>query len=235
LKDEEQRLVRHVGSIIILVRHGETSWNKKLLLQGRTDVSLSDKGRKQAKTLSSTLSSVPISSIHSSPLVRALETAEILGAPHGITPEADDGLAEISFGDWEGKSHEDLRRETPEQYEKWIVNPKEVLVPEAETLNDAQFRVTRSFERIKAKNEGKVTMIVGHGGINRILLLTLLQADLDSFWRLRQDTACLNLVEFSDGSPRISLVNSTAHFGTDYQQIVKEAMSRAKISTEDQN
>ncbi len=225
----------HVGSITILVRHGETPWNKKLLLQGRTDVSLSDKGREQTRTLSSTLSSVPISSIYSSPLSRAFETAQILSAPHGIVPEIDDGLAEISFGDWEGKSHEILRKEAPEQYKKWIANPKEMLVPRAERLNDAQSRVMRSFERIVKKNEGKVTIIVGHGGINRILLLTILQADLDAFWRLRQDTTCLNLIEFSDGAPRISLINSTAHFGTDYQQTVREAMTRSRISIEHQD
>jgi broad specificity phosphatase PhoE len=227
--------VKRVGSIALLVRHGETLWNEKQLLQGRTDVALCDKGREQARILSSSLTPIPIFSIYSSPLSRALETAEIIGLPHKITPKADDGFVEINFGDWEGKSHEALRREVPEQYERWIINPKGVTVRGAERLDDAQTRVIQSLESIIKENEGRVVLIVGHGGINRILLLTLLQADLGAFWRIRQDTTCVNLIEFSDGMPRVNLMNCTAHFKTDYQQIMKAAMTRTRISAKDQN
>lgn len=216
-------------SIIILVRHGETMWNEKRLLQGRTDIALGDKGREQAKVLSSALSSVPLRSVYCSPLARAAETAEILSYPHRISPKIDEGFIEINFGEWEGRTPEALGQDYPRQYERWLVNPNDVTVAKAELLGDVQNRVMRSFERIAEENEGNVVCIVGHGGINRVLLLSLLQADLGAFWRLRQDTACLNLIEFSDDIPRISLLNCTAHFKKDYTQIVKEAMIRMKI------
>jgi len=220
-------------SIILLVRHGETPWNEKRLLQGRTDVALCDGGREQAEVLSSALSSVPLRATYCSPLARAAETAKILSSSHRISPKIDEGFIEINFGEWEGKTPEALRRDYPRQYERWLVNPKDVTVAKAELLRDVQTRVMRSFEHIAEENENGVVCIVGHGGINRVLLLSLLQADLGAFWRLRQDTACLNLIELSDDIPRITLLNSTAHFKKDYTQIVEEAMIRMKIQVEE--
>ena len=218
---------------MLLVRHGETLWNERRLLQGRTDIALCERGREQAKVLSSALTSIPFSSIYCSPLSRAKETAEILALPHGLTPIADQGFAEISFGDWEGKSHESLALEAGEEYAQWIIKPTEVTVAGAERLEEAQTRAMRSLDKIVRENKKRVLVVVGHGGINRVILLSLLEADLGAFWRMRQDTTCVNLIEFSDDIPRISLLNCTAHFKTDYTQIVKSAMSRNRIPLED--
>jgi broad specificity phosphatase PhoE len=210
-------------------------WNERRLLQGRTDIALCEKGREQAKILSSALTSIPFSSIYCSPLSRAKETAEILAMPHDLTPRPDQGFVEISFGDWEGKSHESLAKKAGEQYAQWIIKPTEVTVAGAEQLKEAQARAMRSLEKIVRENEKRVVVVVGHGGINRVILLSLLEADLGAFWRMRQDTTCVNLIEFSDDIPRISLLNCTAHFKTDYTQIVKTAMTRNRISLEDQS
>lgn len=218
-----------MGTIITLVRHGETPWNRSRLLQGRSDIALCDRGRQQAEVLSSALSSIPFHSVYCSPLARATETAKILSKPHRISPKIDMGFIEINFGEWEGKTPETLSQSYPGQYERWLVNPNEVTVAKAEPLAEAQTRVVHSLERIAEENENSVVCIVGHGGINRVLLLSLMQADLGAFWRLRQDTACLNLIEILDDIPRINLLNSTAHFTNDYAQIVKEAMIRMKI------
>ena len=213
-----------------MVRHGETLWNERRLLQGRTDIALSDKGQEQAKVLSSALASIPFSSIYCSPLSRAKDTAQILGIPHGLAPKTDRGFLEISFGVWEGKSHDFLAKDAGEQYAQWIVNPTEVTVAGAERLEEAQRRAMRSLEQIVGENEKRTVVVVGHGGINRIILLSLLEADLGAFWRIRQDTTCVNLIEFSDDIPKISLLNCTSHFETDYTQIVKAAMVRTRIS-----
>jgi len=222
-------------AIVVLTRHGETLWNEMRLLQGRTDVALSDAGREQARALSAALASIPLSSIYCSPLSRARETAEILAVPRKIVPKVDEGFVEINFGEWEGKSHSALRKEFPEQYERWLIDPTQVIVPRAERLSDVQARVMHSFERIVQENDGKAIAIVGHGGVNRALLLSLLQANSEAFWRLRQDIACLNLIELSDGIPKISLLNSTVHLKVDYLQLVKEAATRAQISLENQS
>jgi len=200
------------------------------LIQGRTDVALSDTGREQAKILSAALASIPFASIHCSPLLRARETAEILSRPHTMMPRVDEGFVEVNFGSWEGKTHSALREEFQEKYDRWLVDPGSVDVPGAERLSDVQARVVRSFERVAEENDGKVVVVVGHGGVNRALLLSLLQANSGAFWRLRQDLACLNLIELSDGVPRVCLLNSTAHLKTDYRQLVEEAAVRTKIS-----
>jgi len=226
--------MRQSKAIILLARHGETLWNEMRLIQGRTDVALSDAGREQARALLTALAPIPLASIYCSPLMRARETAEILGMPHKMTPMIDEGFVEVNFGEWEGKTHSELRNKFPDRYEKWLIDPGQVYVPGAERLSDVQSRVMHSFQRIIEENDGKVLAVVGHGGVNRTLLLSLLQANLASFWRLRQDIACLNLIELSDGMPKINLVNSTAHFKTDYWQLLKEAADRAHISLEKQ-
>jgi len=222
--------VRQSNAIVLLARHGETLWNEMRLLQGRTDVALSDIGREQARALADALASIPLFSIHCSPLLRARETAEVLATPHKIVPTINEGFIEINFGEWEGKSHTALRRDCPELYQKWLIDPTQVDVPGAERLSDVQARVMRSLERIVWENNGKIVAVVGHGGVNRTLLLSLLDARSEAFWRLRQDVACLNMIELSEGTPRISLLNSTAHLKTDYSQLVKEAAARSGIS-----
>jgi len=222
--------MRQLNAIVVLARHGETLWNEMRLIQGRTDIALSDVGREQARALSTALASIPFASIYCSPLIRARETAEILSVPHKITPRIDDGFLEVNFGEWEGKTHRELREKFPEHYERWLIDPGQVCVPRAELLSDVQSRVMRSFQRVTEENDGKVVAVVAHGGVNRALLLSLLQANSGAFWRLRQDVACLNLIELSDGMPKICLLNSTAHLKTDYWQLVKEAAARAHIS-----
>jgi alpha-ribazole phosphatase len=216
--------------LVLLARHGETLWNEMKRIQGRTDVSLSGVGREQAKALSSALASIRLSSIYCSPLLRAKETAEILAEPHKFEPKIDEGLIEINFGEWEGQTHSALRERFPEQYERWLIDPSQVDVPKSERLTDVQARVMRSFQRITEENNGKAVAVVGHGGVNRALLLSLLQARSEAFWRLRQDVACLNVIEVSRGIPRISLLNSTAHLKTDYSQLIWEAATRCGIS-----
>ena len=147
-----------------------------------------------------------------------------------MMPRVDEGFVEVNFGSWEGKTHSALREEFQEKYDRWLVDPGSVDVPGAERLSDVQARVVRSFERVAEENDGKVVVVVGHGGVNRALLLSLLQANSGAFWRLRQDLACLNLIELSDGVPRVCLLNSTAHLKTDYRQLVEEAAVRTKIS-----
>jgi len=225
---------RKLNAVVLLARHGETLWNEMRLIQGRTDVALSDTGREQARALSAALASIPLSSIYCSPLVRARETANILATPHKIMPRVDEGFVEINFGEWEGKTHSALRKQFQEQYERWLIDPGQVDVPRAERLNDVQARVIQSFERIVMENEGKIATVVGHGGVNRALILSLMRANSGAFWRLRQDLACLNLIELSDGIPRICLLNSTSHLRTDYRLLVGEAAIRAGISLEKQ-
>lgn len=216
----------HVKAVVILARHGGTSWNNERRLQGRTDIGLSREGVDQVTSLSRALSSSPISNIYCSPLSRSKRTAEIISTPHGLTPCVKESFIEMSFGLWEGKTTDYLSTNYPDEFKNWLTHPGHVHIPEAEKLQDVQRRVFNGFMQVIEENHGKVVAIVGHGGVNRLLLLSLLDSDLEAFWRIRQDNACLNLIEMSESTCRVSLVNSTAHLMTDYATLVRQAQSR---------
>lgn len=214
------------NSIVILTRHGETAWNRTRRLQGRIDVSLSAEGIEEAKNLSVALSSVPLSEVYCSPLSRSKETAEILGSPHGLTPKVKDAFMEADYGSWEGKSTDYLRENFPHDFDKWMTQPTDVHIPNAENLECVRKRVVEGFMEVLNESDANVIAIVGHGGVNRALLLSLLNADLKSFWRIRQDNVCVNLIEVSGEVFRVSLLNSTVHLRTDYCALVEQARSR---------
>ena len=216
------------NSIVILARHGETIWNRTRRLQGRTDIDLSSEGMEEAKNLSDALSSVPLSEVYCSPLSRSRKTAEILGAPHGLTPKVRDAFLEVNYGSWEGKSTDYLRENFHEDFNKWMTHPTDVHIPDAEDLTSVRERVVEGFMEVLRENQSdtNVIAIVGHGGINRALLLFFLSADLAAFWRIRQDNVCVNLIEVSGDVFRVSLLNSTAHLRMDYRALVEQARSR---------
>ncbi len=211
---------------MILARHGGTAWNRTRRLQGRTDIPLSDSGVEEAKHLSSALASTPISSVYCSPLARSRQTAEILAEPHNLTPKPMADLIEVNFGTWEGKTTDYLRDSFPQDFQTWMTRPTSARIPGAEELKAVQKRALRCFAEIVRENDGKVTAMVGHGGVNRVLLLSLLGAELESFWRLRQDNVCVNLVEVSGDFYRVSLLNSIAHLEMNYLDLVNQAKSR---------
>ena len=219
-------LVICLEAVVILVRHGGTAWNSTRRLQGRTDIPLSDSGVEEAKRLSSALASAPISSVYCSPLARSRQTAEILAEPHILTPKPMDDLVEVNFGTWEGKTTDYLRENFPENFQTWMTRPTSARIPGSEELKAVQKRVLRCFTEIVRENDGKVAAMVGHGGVNRVLLLSLLGAELQSFWRLRQDNVCVNLIEVSGDVYRVSLLNSVAHLETNYVDLVNQAKSR---------
>ena len=96
-----------------MVRHGETDWNRQRRFQGRADQPLNEAGRGQARELAELLHGEPVSAVYTSPLRRALETAEILAGNFGLRPEPLDALLEIDVGAWEGLTIDEVRTTYP--------------------------------------------------------------------------------------------------------------------------
>ena len=99
-------------ALFYFLRHGETAWNAEGRLCGRTDVPLSDVGRRQAQLLAWRLQPIPVEALYSSPLERALETARLIGQAVGREPVVDQRLAELNYGAWEGRTFEEIKRTT---------------------------------------------------------------------------------------------------------------------------
>jgi broad specificity phosphatase PhoE len=127
---------------ILLVRHGETPWNREGRYQGRTDIPLSSEGERQVRALGERLAGIQIDVAIASPLSRARRTAEAILAHHTAPLELDDGLLEISHGKWEGQLASDLERDHAEMLGQWRDAPgRDVPAgPEAETLGDVERR-----------------------------------------------------------------------------------------------
>jgi broad specificity phosphatase PhoE len=183
---------------IYLVRHGQTAWNKEEVFRGRADISLNEVGRKEALLTGQCLGKVEVDSIFSSPLSRAIETAEAIARFHGKELLVSQGLIDIDFGQWQGLSHETVRERYGELYQRWKKNPHLVRFPEGESLGEVRKRALRAFDEILQDHIDETLVMVSHRVVNKTVLCGLLGLDNSHFWEIGQDTACINVLEFGD-------------------------------------
>jgi broad specificity phosphatase PhoE len=144
---------------VLLVRHGETDWNREHRWQGWADVPLNELGRRQAAELAGRLRGVRLDAVYSSDLRRAHETAELVAAEHGLPVVADPGLREIDVGSWSGLT----RPEIDERFGgEWPAD--------AETGEEHATRVRAAAARILRAHPGGTVLLVTHGGTIRALV-----------------------------------------------------------------
>ncbi len=182
---------------VLLVRHGETAWNREGRYQGRTDIPLSPEGEAQVAALGARLAHLPIAIAISSPLSRARRTAEAVLAGRSITLELDPGLLEISHGDWEGKLASDIELSHAEMFGTWRARPDRDVPagPNAETLGDVEGRAWPVLVRTIARlGPNDTALIAAHDAVNRALLCHVLGLPLSRVWMFRQAPATLNVL-----------------------------------------
>jgi probable phosphoglycerate mutase len=158
------------GAGIVLARHGETDDNvEPIRIQGFRDTPLNETGRRQATELGERLAGEGFASLWSSDLVRASETAEIVGAKLGLEPQLDSRLREGNRGDWEGRLWIEIERERPEGYAAWRRAGPAFRFPGGESLQEQSDRVLAALEDVRGA--GKLpTLVVTHGGSIRVTL-----------------------------------------------------------------
>ncbi len=195
---------------IILVRHGETEWNVAEIFRGRIDIELNETGIKQAELLAEYLSDVRIEAIYSSPLKRALRTAEMIADYHQLEVKIAPGLTDLDFGQWQGLPHQEVKGKYEELYTEWISRPDRVKMPAGESLNDVSKRVIGVVDEVIAKYEGTV-ILVSHRVVSKVIICALLGLDDSHFWNIRQDTC--GITAFTYENERFIL---TEHNNTSY-------------------
>jgi broad specificity phosphatase PhoE len=199
---------------IHLVRHGVTEWNRDGLVQGWTDVALSEDGRRQAARLALALRDVPIARIVTSDLGRAVETAEAIVRDRDVAVEKHPELREYHCGEWEGRAYLEIRAHDRERFWAWFNDP-ETPMPGGESMTTAGRRVApllaRLLEEMAGRTEGGSLVVVGHGGISRLLAAELLQMPLEVAKRLRLDNASISIFEPFLGGWALKLWNSVSH------------------------
>jgi phosphoserine phosphatase len=181
---------------ILLVRHGETSWNLEGRFQGRSDVPLNEKGKEQANALSLALKGECLTAIYCSPLVRAKETARLIKIFHPSVPlYEEEGLMEMDLGEFEGIEGPRWAAQYAEFRIAWKENPGSVRMPGGESLREVQVRALGALERIANAYPPETTLLLcSHNFVILTILCHALAIPLDRFRELRQGTAALNVL-----------------------------------------
>jgi alpha-ribazole phosphatase/probable phosphoglycerate mutase len=222
---------------LYLVRHGETEGSEVKRYKGSIDVPLSEKGIRQmeqvAKYLNRSYKSYKtyngLKAVYCSPLIRALKSAEIVAEPHGLKPIEIPDLRERSFGIWEGMSFNEIKDKYPEEFEAWAGNPLKYSPMGGESTLEVRDRVIIALNKIlndhnsqgtvpdlRTKQSGVVESglspainiaIVAHGGVNRIILCHIMGIPLENIFRIEQDNAAVNIIEFWEKYPIVKLLN----------------------------
>ena len=153
-----------MDTIIYLTRHGQTLWNIEKRLQGRGNSPLTEQGIERAKELRDRIKYIHIDIIYSSPIERALTTANIIKGDKSIEVITDDGLMEMCFGDYEGQITDEVMKENPDWDISLIMKGNtEWAAPNGENLAEVRDRVARTMNKIIEANRGKTILIVAHG------------------------------------------------------------------------
>lgn len=207
------------GLRLLLVRHGETEWNRMSRFQGVKDIPLNDNGRQQAQKAADFLKDIPLDFAVTSPLLRPKETAEIILQNHpniALTMKKD--LEEISHGLWEGKLEKEIEAEYPGLLNQWKEKPETVQMPEGENLGDVWQRAINSWEEIVKENleEGKMKtgLVTAHDAINKVIICYLLGLKPANFWNIKQGNGAVTVIDYPqglDGMPILQAINLTSH------------------------
>jgi len=198
-------------TFIYLVRHGQTAWNKEEIFRGRTDIPLDEIGLKQAELAGQYFKGMEIHAIFSSPLSRAWQTAEKIAEFHNLKVQPLQGIVDMSFGNWEGHPHQEIRQNDSKTYRQWVETPHLVRLPGGEGLDDVRVRAMASLEEVIQRHPVKTLVLVSHRVVNKVIICGILGLDNSHFWQITQDPTAINLIQYKNGKYILSLMNETCH------------------------
>ena len=193
---------------LILVRHGETIWNKEHKIQGITDIGLNEKGIEQVEKLAYSLQKEELDAIITSPLRRAYDTAQAIGKYHDISIKVEEDLHELNAGELEGLTWPELDR-YPEFLGKWKLDHASVHMPKGESLVEVQNRAWPVIQRISETFQS--ALIVSHSFVIISILCKIQNLNLSHSANLRIGTASKTCVNIENGSGTVLYFNDTEH------------------------
>jgi len=197
---------------IILVRHGQTEWNRVERFRGQADVPLNATGLAQAQATGRRVAATwePVA-VYASPLSRAVQTAQAIAQHFDLTVQPQAGLMDIDYGKWRGLTPTEVSKGWPDVFYAWQHAPHTAQIPDGETLAHLRTRGMATVHQLVERHAGQTFVIVGHTVINRVLLLAMLGLGNDRFWHLGQQTCAINVIEARDGDFTLASLNDTCH------------------------
>jgi probable phosphoglycerate mutase len=200
---------------MILVRHGQTQWNAGSAsgehFRGRLDIGLNATGLAQVQAVADRLANLDVSAVYASPLQRAVHTARPIAESHGLAVEPFEGLLDIDYGRWGGRSFDEVAAQWPELYRQWRIVPHVVHIPEGECLADVRERASAGLQEILGRHDEEMVVLVGHQVVNKVMLCIVLGLEDSAFWRIRQDTCCINRFDHDGNGFTVLTLNEVCH------------------------
>jgi len=196
---------------LILVRHCETQWNHEQRAQGSTDIALNENGLRQAEALAHSLKNENIAAVYSSPLSRAMVTAQTIARHHALTVVPDDNLRELDMGLLDGLTGAEMRQQYPELLKEWAIDPGPLKMPEGESLNELQERAWRAVLRAKDNHGDGTVLMVSHNLTIQSVICKAIALPLANFRRLRQNVGAMNVLALDGAAISLLRLNDTCH------------------------
>ena len=185
-------------------------WNVEKIYRGRADVNLDEVGIKQAELLGKYLSNWKLEAIYSSPLKRALDTANIVARYQKIGVHVAEGFIDFDYGEWQSLPEEEAKRLYPTLHNEWHNNPHKVKMPGGESLEDVRKRAVAIVNDVLPKYQGSI-LLVSHRVVNKVLICSLLGLDNSHFWNINLDVGGITIFNYVDGRFVLTRHNDTSH------------------------
>ncbi len=191
---------------LLLVRHGETDWNRDRRIMGRQEIGLNETGRLQALALKEALGRFPVDAVYSSSVCRARETAQILVEDRGLTPRYDERLVEIHYGEWVGRTFEEVRA-LPD-YTPYFTRLETPVAPGGETLYQVRDRALDFIGQLRREHPDQTVVAVSHADWIKCAVMEFLKIPYENIWKFRIDNVSVSLIECDPlGWDRVVCVN----------------------------
>ncbi len=200
-----------MSTTLILIRHGETPHNRDKRYQGHRDTSLTTEGKRQTREIALRLRDEPLDAIYSSDLKRTRYMAEVINNYHSLKINILPELREIDFGDWEGRTHNEIQREWRGLLDEWERKPSQIKVPRGESIKDLAERIRSTIKKIVSNHPDQRVAIITHGGPIRIILMDALGLGLDDWWKTITSNGGISIIEYQSKKAKVSLQNDTSH------------------------
>ncbi|MEX0937203.1 MAG: histidine phosphatase family protein [Pirellulales bacterium] len=200
--------------LLHLIRHAATESNlmKPPRLQGRTvNLPLTEEGRLQARCVAAVLADRALAAIYASGLHRAVETARCIARPHDLEVQCAEELVEVDVGRWEGKQWDEIERDDPEEYHRFMTSPDEYGYPGGESMSDVVRRVAPALEAMMSRHIGCEIAVVAHNVVNRAYIGSLLKIPLAAAREIPQNNGGMNLIRYRAGKIKVLSINAVLH------------------------
>lgn len=196
---------------LIIIRHGQTEWNRVERFRGRVNLDLDEVGKKQAEATARRIAEWPVSMLYYSPLKRTETAAGIIASRLSLTSQPLPDIVDMNYGEWQGLTPEEAKAKDGSLYAQWLESPHLVKFPGGESLDELRQRAGKAIDEvIQRYAQGTVAMLT-HKTVIQVLLLHLLKLDNSRFWQIWQDVSAINMFEVKDGLPYARLINDTCH------------------------